>query len=297
MTAFARSAGGTVFAMIAGTALAAAPARADGERVVQVPCGAAALAGAISAADATPSVLRLAPSCTYLIGTALPQVTGKIVLLGGPSTSIRRDPAVSDLRLLDVAAGGRLRVQGVTLLGGATSTAPGGGIRNAGTLVLDYVTLTGNTALNNNGGGLENTGNALIAHSTLAANATRGAAGERDGGAIHNAGTLTVFASRLSGNVAGRDGGAILTAAGHTTRVLQTAITSGIAANHGGGIANAGTTTLADSVVRFNLALGAATAGGGVHNAAGAVTPRRSTVAANSPDDCAPARSVPGCRG
>lgn len=57
---------------------------------------------------------------------------------------------------------------GITLLNGATTTAPDGGIRNAGTLVLDHVTLSGNTAMGNNGGGLYNSGNAVIASSVFA---------------------------------------------------------------------------------------------------------------------------------
>jgi hypothetical protein len=159
------------------------------------------------------------------------------------------------------------------------------------------VTLTGNTALDNNGGALENTGNALVAHSLLVANATRGATGNRDGGAIHNDGTLTVFASRLDGNVAVRDGGGIFTTAGHTTRLIQTTIDGNTAANLGGGIANNGTTTLIRTVVRFDQAVAGATAGGGIQNTAGTVTLRHSLVGTNSPVNCAPAGSVPGCAG
>lgn len=174
MTSFARAVGGMGVAMLAGAACTTAPAEAAvrQQRFVAVPCDSVALAGAIGTANATPSLLRLAPFCTYLITTALPQVTGAVTLLGGPSTTIKRDPATLDTRLLDVAAGGRLRVRGITLLNGGTTTAPGGGIRNAGTLVLDHVTLSGNTALDNNGGAVENTGTALVARSVLAANAT-----------------------------------------------------------------------------------------------------------------------------
>ena len=299
MTTFARAAGGMGAALLAGTACVAAPAEAavGRQHFVAVPCGSAALAGAIGTANATPSLLRLAPSCTYLITAALPQVTGAITLLGGPSTSIKRNPSTLDTRLLDVAAGGRLRVWGITLLNGGTTTAPGGGIRNAGTLVLDHVTLSGNTALDNNGGALENTGTALVAHSVLAANATRGPVGDRDGGAIHNDGILTVFASRLYGNIAVRDGGALYTTADHTTRVIRSTISGNTAANLGGGIANSGTTTLTRTLVRFNQAIGNATAGGGVQNAAGTVILRGSLVTTNSPGDCAPAGSVPGCSG
>lgn len=292
MTAFARAAAGVGVAMLAGAAFAPAQASAQ-QRFVVVPCGAAALATAITAANSTPSVLRLSPSCTYLLTSALPQVTGHIVLLGGRDTRIKRDPATPDLRLLDVAAAGRLRVREITLLNGGTTTGPGGGVRNAGDLVLDHVTLTGNTALNDTGGGLENTGTAVVAHSLLAANATRGPNGNRDGGAIHNDGTLSVFLSRLSGNIAMRDGGGIFTTAGHTTRIVQSTLSSNTAANLGGGIDNHGTTTLVRTLVRFNQAIGTATAGGGIQNAAGSVVLRNSLVTANSPDNCTP--SVPGC--
>jgi hypothetical protein len=137
MSSFGRTAGGMGVAILAGSLIAAAPAQAARRRLIVVPCAADSLAAAIDAANATPSVLRLAPSCAYRLATPLPQITGAVTLLGGPSTSIRRDPAVPELRLLDVAPGGRLRVQGITLQGGATTTGPGGAIRNAGALVLE----------------------------------------------------------------------------------------------------------------------------------------------------------------
>jgi hypothetical protein len=222
MTSFGRAAGGAGLLILAATVVATAPASASARhRVVRVPCAAAALSAAIASGDLTPVVLRPARNCTYLLTTALPLVTGEIVLLGGPSTTIKRAPATPDLRILDIAAGGRLRVRGITLQNGATTTAPGGGIRNAGALVLDHVTLTGNTASGNNGGGLANTGRALVVESVFAANATEGPVGNRDGGGIDNNGDLTVFASLMVGNVAAHDGGAIFTAAGHGTRVIS----------------------------------------------------------------------------
>jgi hypothetical protein len=64
---------------------------------------------------------------------------------------------------------------------------------------------------------------------------------------------------------------------------------------------NGGTTsapgTVIRTVVRFNQALGTATAGGGIRNVAGTVSLRRSIVGANSPDNCSPLNSVPGCAG
>jgi hypothetical protein len=287
-------------AVLAGTAFAAAPGQAGASarhRVVRVPCASPALAGAITAAGSTPSVLRLAPSCTYLLTAALPQVTGDIALVGGPSTTIKRGPAAPDVRLLDVAVGGRLRVRGIALLNGATSTAPGGGIRNAGALVLDHVTLTGNSSLGNDGGGLYNTGSAVVSHSLIVANVTRGGAGDRDGGGIYNDGSLTVFLSRLSGNIAVHDGGGVFTAAGRTTRIIRSTVEGNTAADVGGGIADQGRTIVVRSLVRFNLALGGDGSGGGIVNGAGGTVVRGSVVYRNSPDDCFPLNSVAGCVG
>jgi hypothetical protein len=95
-------------------------------------------------------------------------------------------PATPGLRILDIAVGGRPRVRGITLKNGATTTAPGGGIRNAGVLVPDHVTLTGKTASGNNDGALANTGRALVVDSVFAANATEGPVGNRGGDGIRN---------------------------------------------------------------------------------------------------------------
>ncbi|MEV7522379.1 hypothetical protein [Streptomyces sp. NPDC091371] len=60
-----------------------------------------------------------------------------------------------------------------------------------------------------------------------------------------------------------------------------------------GGLYNVGTTSLTGSAVTGNRAA----AGGGVFEAAGAVTLSATAVAANTPDNCAPQGSVPGCTG
>ncbi|MGI8329123.1 hypothetical protein ACRYCC_04105 [Actinomadura scrupuli] len=289
--------------MLAVAALtAAAPPAAQAQsagshaRITNVPCNTTALANAITAANTVPATLRLAGSCVYLLNAALPQITGKVTLVGGPSTSIKRNPIVPNLRVLDVAATGTLRVDGIFILNGGTTTSVGGGIRNAGTLVLNFVTLSGNTATANNGGGLHNTGVAVLVRTHLAANSNQGPGG--DGGGIYNDGTLTLLESRLTGNVATRNGGGIYTTAGHTTRVIQSSISGNSAANLGGGLYNLGTTSLDRSVVALNQAVGNNTAGGGIFNAAvGGVTLSRSSVTKNSPDNCQPLNSILGCAG
>jgi hypothetical protein len=137
---------------------------------VPVPCSSLALANAITAANAAPAVLRLASHCTYNLTTALPQITGNVTLAGGPNTTINRDPATNNIRILDVAAAGTLGVRGIFILNGGLTSGDGPGIRNAGTLRLNFTTVSGNFATTGNGGGVANTGRASIANSVIAAN-------------------------------------------------------------------------------------------------------------------------------
>lgn len=286
--------------MLAGTTLTSAPRPATPDPGVAVPvvrigCDSATLADAITTANAAPATLRLAPDCTYLLTTALPRITGRVALVGGPSTTLKRAPAAVNLRILDVAATGSLRVTELSILNGSTTTAEGGGIRNAGALVIADSTISGNTTLDQNGGGISNTGHAIVIHSVVASNATQGPTGDRNGGGIYNNGTLTVTGSRLSGNVAVRNGGGLITTAGHTSHVLASTISANSAANVGGGIDNEGTTSVSGSLIYMNAAAGSGTAGGGILNAGGTVTLRRSLVQRNIPDNCAPLKTIPGC--
>jgi predicted outer membrane repeat protein len=275
----------------------AAQAQSAKARIVPVPCSSTALASAITAANTTPATLRLSQSCVYLLGAALPQITGNVTLLGGPSTSIKRNPATPNVRILDVALGGTLRVEGVFILHGSSSTADGGGIRNAGALTLNHVTLSGNAAMGFSGGALANTGTAVITSTVFTANVNQGAVGTREGGAIFNDGTLTVQGSRIDGNVSAHDGGGIYTTATHTTRIIQTTFSGNTAVNLGGALYNNGTTTLDRSRVELNLAVGATAGGGGIFNAAGTVTITGSILTKNGPDNCQPLSGIPGCVG
>jgi hypothetical protein len=69
----------------------------------------------------------------------------------------------------------------------------------------------------------------------------------------------------------------------------------------GGGLYDTGRALITYSVVRANFALNNAgngnSAGGGVFNAAGTVTVRRSLINRNVPDNCAPPNTIAGCTG
>jgi hypothetical protein len=137
--------------------------------------------------------------------------------------------------------GGTLTVSGCTLSGNDGGFA-GGGIWNGGTLTVSGSTIgssvdpiTGSTLPGNysyEGGGIYNLGNANVSNSTLSSNnATLGDQGSGNGGGIYNDrnAKLTVSNCTLSSDTAG---------------LL------------GGGIYNAGTLTVSNSVVSSNYAAG-----------------------------------------
>jgi hypothetical protein len=81
--------------------------------------------------------------------TGLPVIKGGALTIVGNGDKIERDSGAPSFRLLDVARGGSLTLQNLTLVGGrlwgSGASAEGGGIYNQGTLVLSGVTIGGNT--------------------------------------------------------------------------------------------------------------------------------------------------------
>ncbi|MER6736507.1 hypothetical protein [Streptomyces puniciscabiei] len=149
----------------------------------------------------------------------------------------------------------------------------GGGIQNLfGTVTLDHSTVVDNTAPVEDGGG-----------------ASSGGFG---GGIANTAGTVTLHHSTVRDNTAQNSGGGIATGGGGTM-VLDHSTVSGNSSQEGGGIFNDGdTVTLNGSAVHHNSAT---FDGGGIYNSAGTVTLVRSIVRNNTPNNCAPPGSVPGC--
>ncbi|GAB3961176.1 hypothetical protein GCM10029978_012650 [Actinoallomurus acanthiterrae] len=301
MGSFSRITGGMGTAALAGIALGTAPppaqARPGQAQVVNVPCDPGALVTAIRTANGIGvGQLLLAPNCDYAYTTAqttdnaLPIITGDITLVGGPGTRIRRDPAAPGaFRVLEVASGATLHAQGIYILGGSSTAIPGGGIFNAGTVVLERVILAGNRAAN--GGALANmqNANATISFSELNANTTTGVGG----GAILNLGTLTMFRTTLAGNSARINGGGLNTQPSGVSHLIQSTVDDNISGNRGGGISNLGTTTLDHTLVERNKGA----AGGGIATANANVSIQNSVIRNNIPDNCLPINTIPGCVG
>jgi hypothetical protein len=298
-------------ALLAGLVLAIAPAavgagRAAAAAVVSVPCSTAALSAAITAANGSgPTTLVLAADCDYVISvpatadTGLPPITGNVSLLGGHgpnvdvgpgTTTISRDPAAPNFRILEVLIGGRLWVSSLTIANGnpVGFFGPlGGGIRNGGTLFVVGSTFTGNVA--SSGGGLANL---FGATATVVRTGFSGNTAAVTGGAILNSGFLTVWNSSLSSNTATIDGGGLTTQFPGVSTLVQSTVDHNSSAR-GGGIFNfGGSTSLVQSTVEFNTAT---ITGGGIATTNPDVFLTQSTVAFNTPNNCFPLNTIPGC--
>ncbi|MDJ0961292.1 MAG: choice-of-anchor Q domain-containing protein, partial [Acidimicrobiia bacterium] len=132
-------------------------------------------------------------------------------------------------------------------------TGNGGGVINAGTLVMNSGSISFNTATSPfDGGGLYNTGTATLNGVVVEGNTVGNPGDGSRGGGIFNSGTLTV----TGGSVIG---GAATPGSGHT-------------ADNGGGIYNTGTLTVSNAAVSNNDAddLNGTGAGGGIYTTDGA---------------------------
>jgi hypothetical protein len=75
------------------------------------------------------------------------------------------------------------------------------------------------------------------------------------------------------------------------SRIFGTSFSGNVAGGLGGGISNLGTTSLTGSVIRFNKGSG----GGGIATGNTNVRLRRTVVRNNTPDNCNPLNTIPGC--
>jgi predicted outer membrane repeat protein len=272
---------------------AAAPAMAASAANVTVPCDTDALATAITNANgAGGGTITLTAGCTYSIVTpasatdGLPVITGNINIVGAQGTTITRS-AVALFRILEVAASGNLHLSNVIITNGNTAGLGGGILNSGGTLLLNGVSLQGNTG--SNGGAVSNsgTGNAQIFNSTLRSNTTTSVGG----GGIMNFGTLTLSGSTVSKNHAPINGGGLNTQPGGVSDISATSFLQNTATSLGGGISNLGTTRLTGSTVQHNTG----SAGGGIATGNNNVTLINTIVTLNTPDNCSPPNTIPGC--
>jgi hypothetical protein len=231
-----------------------------------------------AAGGANTITLTAPPSSPYTLtagdnttdgATGLPVIAaGDNLTIVGNSDTIGRSTASATpaFRLLDVAAGATLTLQGLTLTDGLASgsgvSAQGGAIYSQGALTLNGVTVQNNTG---------------------------GNGGEGLGGAIYvGSGAVTLNNSTLSGNAAQGGGGGAIYVNGGASATLINSTLSVNTAQAGGGLYNDGTVTLTNVTFSGNTARGAdgvsgATGlGGAIFVGSGAVTLNNSTLSNNA---------------
>ena len=106
-----------------------------------------------------------------------------------------------------------------------------------------------------------------------------------------NFGTLTLFKVVLDSNTAKINGGGLNTQPSGVSRLFQSTVSHNTSLGTGGGISNLGTTSINGSQVRLNTG----SSGGGIATGNNNVTLTSSIVKKNSPDNCDPLNTIPGC--
>jgi len=217
--------------------------------------------------------------------------TDTITLVNGATYSLtiagssENASATGDLDIIDNTAA--LDVI-LTVAGGGTATISQDAspddrvlqIRNAATVVeITGITFSGgDTTLA--GGGIHNAGTLTLTNSSVSGNTATLSAG----GGIHNAGSLTLINSSVNGNT-GTFGAGINNDLAATLTITNSTISSNVAGSDGGGIHNAidATLTITNSTISSNEAGD----GGGIYNnnADGTVTITASTINGNTATD------------
>lgn len=202
------------------------------------------------------STIDFAPS---LDGETITLTSGELILtknltIAGPGAGQLTISGGHSSRVFDVAKKNeQVTLSGLTISDGTVGdTGLGGGVYNAygASLTISGCTLTGNFAFN--GGGIYNAGNLMVSNSTLTGNTAQGGDFfEGDGGGIYNSntGTLAIIGSTLSDNSAGSRGGGLFNAFGGRATLDGCALTRNMALD---GVAiynayNAGALTVSNS--------------------------------------------------
>jgi predicted outer membrane repeat protein len=189
----------------------------------------------------------------------------------------------------------------LTVIGSAVADnfadGAGGGINNNGIITVRDSRLFGNSG--DNCGGIANVGPAAITATVTGSSLHDNTARVADGGGICDSqgATLTLSDSAVYGNSA-HFGAGIYDSQG-TSTVNGSTVVRNTASDQGGGIyaVSGGTVKVSLSAVQGNTADGGSGSGGGIFNASGTVNLFLSRVHDNSPDNCDPSGSVPGCIG
>jgi CSLREA domain-containing protein len=189
-------------------------------------------------------------------------VTGPLTIMGAGAATTIIDGATVD-RVFDVF-GGTVTITGVTIRNGQEGTTGcgcGAGVNiRFGTLVLMDSAIVGNSA--DGGAGIDVESGTTLQASGVTISGNTAVAGSDGAGIRNEGGTVTLVNVTVSGNLAQGNGGGISNnASGNTslngcTIANNTADSDGSGTGDGGGIFNAGTLTLSNTIIAGNMDTG-----------------------------------------
>ena len=224
---------------------------------------------AISLASSGDSIIVAA--ATYFEGLSI----GKnlIILGSGCSKTIINGSSGSGVaHVVTISSPAVVTLSGLSISGGGSGSTAGGGIYNAGTLILNNSCVDGNhvqgsgTAGLAAGGGIYNANVLTINNGELSGNTAVALTGvSASGGAIYNKGRLTISRSTIGSRIGSTNKG-------------NSALGSGSGGEYGGGISNYGTLTINNTSLLGNSAIGS---GGGIYNG-GTLSISNATITGNS---------------
>lgn len=170
------------------------------------------------------------------LSSALPAIFQDVDIVG-PGAGVLTISGASLYRVMQVNAGTRVSLSGVTIANGFASVTGGGGILNSGTMTLTDSTVFRNAASVVEGGGIYNDGELMINNSRIYSNSATDS-----GGGIYNEGSglavgaLTIMNSEILSNSAGNVGGAGLLNFGGIAILSNTLVSANTAGGYGAGL-------------------------------------------------------------
>ncbi|WP_418316906.1 putative Ig domain-containing protein [Piscinibacter sakaiensis] len=206
---------------------------------------------------------------TNLLGDL--DITGDIVFIG--ATQNAADTVIQSQvphRVFDLLAG-TASFSNLTISGGGGAQQGGGlNIAAGASATLVNVVFSGNSG--STGGAIHNAGLLTLEQVTLAGNSAT------QGGGLYNAGSATITASAISGNTA-TSGAGIFGAAGSSFSGSNLTISGNTASGSGGGLLVNGN---GYSLTSATIASNSAASGGGIWSAAGSAASLRNTILASN---------------
>ena len=211
--------------------------------------------------------ITFSTSGTITLGSALPAITDDVTITG-PSADNLAISGANLYQVLNITSSTTVTITGVTVRDGRLALSNGGGIYNAGTLVLETCVVSNNIVTGSwRGGGIYNEGTLTLENCTVSENTAR------QGGGIYNySGTVHINDSTISGNTAENQGGGIFNYHNGMIYVNNSTISDNTA---GGAFNDYGVLSILNSTVSGNT-------NGGILNNEGTVNILRSTISGNT---------------